>query len=138
MWAIVGSPGPKFDAGTPRAGDRPWEGRKGVRDVYRTVLDVFRTKRMVAWYTMAMVALAVHLREGWNFAPRNLVAQGALPKKFKREATSIGNRLITPLCVGFAAIPVYAHYLSSKRRRPQEGGEARDAADERVESDDEN
>ena len=96
------------------------EDGKKIRDVHRSVLEVFSKKRMVAWYTLAMVAMGIHLREGWQFAPRNLVAQGALPKRFQKEASKVGYRLIAPLCVGFAVCPLYAHFLSSRRKRDEE------------------
>jgi hypothetical protein len=70
----------------------------------------------VAWYSFSMLCLAIHLWQGWKSAPRNMALQNLIPsdKETVQEVTSLGHMLIVPLCLGFAASPLYAYWLNSQ------------------------
>jgi succinate dehydrogenase / fumarate reductase cytochrome b subunit len=82
-----------------------------VRDLYRLLIEYFRSPLAVAWYLFAMVCLGIHLSHGIWSAFQSL---GFSHPKYT-PALRTGSKLLSIfVALGFAALPIYC-YLQGGR-----------------------
>lgn len=78
----------------------------GVRDLYRLVVEVFRSPAMVVFYVVSMGVVGLHLRHGISSAFQSL---GLMTPGWTSTILSIGLGLAVILACGFALIPVWVY-----------------------------
>lgn len=74
-----------------------------VRDLYRLVVEVFKSPWYVAFYTVAMALLGFHLRHGFWSAFQSL---GASHPRYTPVIYGFGIFIALTLAIGFLAIPI--------------------------------
>ncbi len=67
---------------------------------------LFRDPSQVAFYLASVAAAGVHLWVGWGKTVAK-APEGAVPKRARAGVVALGRALVVPLCVGFAACPLY-------------------------------
>ncbi|HEY2776013.1 MAG TPA: succinate dehydrogenase cytochrome b subunit [Candidatus Binatia bacterium] len=72
-----------------------------MRDLYRLVLEVFRSPLYTTWYLVALPILGVHAWHGFGSGFESLGVS------YSRELRRFGQALAVALTVGFMAVPVY-------------------------------
>jgi succinate dehydrogenase / fumarate reductase cytochrome b subunit len=84
------------------------EGSDAVRDLYRTEIEVFSEPLWVAFYVIATLLVALHLRHG---IASSLQSLGLDHPKYTRRITAWGVALAVVIGGGLAVIPVLVHLL---------------------------
>jgi succinate dehydrogenase / fumarate reductase cytochrome b subunit len=84
------------------------EGSDAVRDLYRTEIEVFQQPLWVAFYVIATLLVALHLRHG---IASSLQSLGLDHPKYTRSITAWGIALAVIVGGGLAVIPVLVHFL---------------------------
>jgi succinate dehydrogenase / fumarate reductase cytochrome b subunit len=79
---------------------------QGEGGLWGLVIRTFQDPLMVAWYTLAMVALGLHLSHGIGSAFQTL---GALKSDWRRPAKKIGMGLGWVIALGFASLPIWSY-----------------------------
>lgn len=92
------------------------EGVGEVRDMYRVEREVFSDPKQVAFYTVAVMAVGVHLWRGWANAVNSPAL--AVPMEHRPNALVIGHLLAVVACLGFAACPIFVHLNPSGASNP--------------------
>eukprot|EP00935_MAST-01C_sp_MAST-1C-sp1_P002599 g2599.t1 len=88
------------------ASSGPFKGQK-VKDLYALQLELFKDPVQVGFYLLSIGAVGIHLLFGWRKSVVKMKADRSLKPAFE----AIGVAMIWPLCIGFAACPVWAWYL---------------------------
>jgi succinate dehydrogenase / fumarate reductase cytochrome b subunit len=84
------------------------EGSDAVRDLYRTEIEVFSEPLWVAFYVIATLLVALHLRHG---IASSLQSLGLDHPKYTRRITAWGIALAVIIGGGLAVIPVLVNLL---------------------------
>ena len=80
-------------------------GGQRVRDLFSLEMELFADPRMVAFYAASVGVLGYHLSLGWA----KVALKIGLPQPLVKPAAAIGKFAVWPLCLGFAAVPLYLH-----------------------------
>jgi succinate dehydrogenase / fumarate reductase cytochrome b subunit len=84
------------------------DGSDGIRDLYRTEIEVFQNPLWVAFYVIATLLVGLHLRHG---IASSLQSLGLDHPKYTRRTTAWGVALAVVIAGGLAVIPVLVHLL---------------------------
>lgn len=79
-----------------------------VRDLYRLVMEVFKSPWYVAFYTVAMALLGFHLRHGFWSAFQSM---GASHPRYTPIIYGFGISIAIALAIGFLAIPILIYFI---------------------------
>lgn len=81
-------------------------GSNTVRDLYRTEIEVFRNPLWVAFYVIATLLVALHMRHGISSAFQSL---GLEHPRYTRRIVEIGIAVAVIIGGGLALIPIWAY-----------------------------
>ena len=81
-------------------------GSETVRDLYRTEIEVFRNPLWVAFYVIATLLVALHMRHGISSAFQSL---GLEHPRYTRRIVGIGIAVAVVVGAGLAFIPIWAY-----------------------------
>ena len=87
-------------------GNLPYDA-EGNKDLYRIVVNAFRSPWYVVGYTIAMLALGFHLLQGFKSACRTL---GLFHPKYAGYVQIFGRVYSYTITVGFNIIPIYIYF----------------------------
>jgi succinate dehydrogenase / fumarate reductase cytochrome b subunit len=80
----------------------------GVRDLYRLLIEVFQSPGYVAFYTVLMVIVGLHLRHGIASSFQSL---GLIPMAWTRVFLGASLALALAIGAGFVLIPLYVYFF---------------------------
>lgn len=89
--------GPYYESGAP-----------GVRDLYRLLIEVFQSPGYVAFYTVAMLVVLLHLRHG---VASSLQSLGLIPAAWTRLFLAASLAVALAVGLGFLLIPLYIYFF---------------------------
>jgi succinate dehydrogenase/fumarate reductase cytochrome b subunit (b558 family) len=101
---LVDGSGVNVREGNGARGDAPVM----ITDLYAMALDTFKQAPVVAFYTVSVAAVGVHLWYGWG----KTVLKMDVAKEMKPAFTAMGQFLVWPLCLGFTSLPIYFYWLA--------------------------
>jgi len=81
-------------------------GSETVRDLYRTEIEVFRNPVWVAFYVIATLLVALHMRHGVSSAFQSL---GLDHPRYTRRIVAVGIALAVLVGGGLAIIPIWSY-----------------------------
>jgi succinate dehydrogenase / fumarate reductase cytochrome b subunit len=81
------------------------------RDLYRLVLEVFRSPAWVAFYAACMAVVGFHVWHGFSSAFESLGLNGP---RFTPRIVAFGKLLAVLLGAGFFFIPLYLFFLGGR------------------------
>jgi succinate dehydrogenase / fumarate reductase cytochrome b subunit len=81
-------------------------GSETVRDLYRTEIEVFRNPLWVAFYVIATLLVALHMRHGVSSAFQSL---GLDHPRYTRRIVAVGIALAILVGGGLAVIPIWSY-----------------------------
>ena len=84
----------------------PRRAHGGPRDLHGELSELFQDPAQVAFYLAAVGAVGVHLWVGWGKTVQK-ADEAAVPKAARAGVVALGRALVVPLCVGFAACPLF-------------------------------
>ncbi len=79
-----------------------------VKDLYTPVYDAFKNILFVIFYVVCMIAIAMHLRHGFQSAFQTL---GLNHKKYTPLIKGLGTAYAILIPLGFAIIPLYFYFI---------------------------
>jgi succinate dehydrogenase / fumarate reductase cytochrome b subunit len=83
----------------------------GVRDLYRLVIEIFRSPGYVAFYVIGMTVVGFHL---WHGVSSAFQTMGADTPRFTPVMRKIGWTLALVLAVGFISIPLWVFFFEGR------------------------
>ena len=84
---------------------------RGVRDIHRLVMEIFRKPAYVAFYVVGMTVLGFHL---WHGVSSAFQTMGADTPRFTPVMRKVGWTLAVVLAVGFISIPVFVFFFGGR------------------------
>ena len=81
----------------------------GVRDLHRLLIEVFQKPAYVAFYTVTMGVIGMHLRHGVSSSLQSL---GLIPARWTRLFLTMGLGLALIVGAGFMLIPIYIYVFT--------------------------
>jgi succinate dehydrogenase / fumarate reductase cytochrome b subunit len=82
-----------------------------VRDLYRLVVEAFRSPLMVAFYVVSMLVVASHL---WHGAPSTFQSLGLDHPRWTPRILALGKVLAVIIGGGFIIITLYVHLFAGQ------------------------
>jgi succinate dehydrogenase / fumarate reductase cytochrome b subunit len=83
----------------------------GVRDLYRLVMEIFRSPGYVAFYVVGMIVVGFHL---WHGAASSVQTLGADTPRVTPRVRQIGIALALVIAVGFISIPLWVFFTGGR------------------------
>ena len=84
---------------------------RGVRDIHRLVMEIFRQPAYVAFYVVGMTVVGFHL---WHGVSSAFQTMGADTPRFTPVIRKVGWTLAVVLAVGFISIPVFVFFFGGR------------------------